>query len=312
MDWQSILSLAFLSQLIAATIRLATPLVIAALGEMFCERVGVLNLGVEGIMLLSGLGSFVLAFYSDSLWFGMLSGVIAGALIGLLFALLTVTFRTNQMVTGLTFLILCSGVAIYIHRLVFGITIIMPRVKPIETLPIPVLSEIPYIGQSFFNHTPYTYFMIVIVLISVIFLYRTPFGLRMSAVGESPQTADTLGINVTFVRYAGIILSGALAGLAGSFFPLAQLGIYSDTMIGGRGFIALALVVFGRWDPSSILVGGLLFGGIDALQSRLQFYGFPISSHFLIMTPYLLTVIILLVGQKRHAPAALTHPYVRE
>lgn len=154
--------------------------------------------------------------------------------------------------------------------------------------------------------------MLVLIGAAVVVIKRTPFGLRLDAVGESPQTADTVGVSVTRVRYICVIIGGGMAGLAGAFIPLAELGAYADSMIGGRGFIALALVIFGRWEPVWTLAGGILFGGIDALQNRLQVLGSPIPSNFLLMTPYILTIIVLLVGRIRKPPTALCIPYDRE
>jgi general nucleoside transport system permease protein len=312
MDLHPILTLTFLLDLLASSIRLATPLVLAAVGEVFAERAGVLNLGVEGIMLFSGFMGFSAAFQMHSLWAGVLVGILVGALMGLLFAFLTITLRSNQVVTGLALLILSTGSATYFQRLEFAVSTIIPKVEPFGKFPIPGLSGIPYIGPLLFNLSPFTYLMAFTVVIALIVLYRTPLGLRISAAGESPQAADTLGVNVILTRYLCVCIGGALAGVAGAFYPLSELGVYADTMVSGRGFIALALVVFGRWDPLWTLAGGLVFGGIDALQSRLQTLGAPIPSNFLLMTPYILTILVLLVGRRRRAPSALCTPYVRE
>lgn len=312
MDWGPILTVTFLTQLIASSIRLATPLVLAAIGEIFAERSGVLNLGVEGFMLFSGFVGFSVAFQTKDPWSGVIAGMVTGSLMGLLFAFMTITLQSNQVVTGLSMMILSTGAAIYFHRLIFEITLAIPRIESISVFAIPLLSEIPFIGPILFKQSPFTYLMVVLVFISLVVLNRTPLGLRINAVGESPQTADTLGVNVSFIRYICIVIGGALAGLAGAFYPLAELGSYADSMIGGRGFIALALVVFGRWDPAWALAGGLLFGGVDAFQNRLQSLGSPIPSNFLLMTPYVLTIIVLLMGYRRKPPTALCIPYARE
>jgi ABC-type uncharacterized transport system permease subunit len=312
MEWAALLTVTFLSQLLASSIRLATPLVLAAIGEIFTERSGVIDLGLEGIMLFSGFVGFSVAFQMGSLWVGVIAGMIIGSLMGLLFAFMVITLRANQVVTGLTLMVLGTGLATYFQRLGFKISELIPLIKPFHTIAIPVLSDIPIIGSAFFNQTPFTYLMYALVPIALILFNRTPFGLRINVVGESPQTADALGVNVAVTRYICIIIGGVLAGLAGAFYPLAELGVYADSMIGGRGFIVLALVVFGRWDPFWALAGGLLFGGVDALQNRLQTLGSPIPSYFLLMTPYILTIFVLLVGRRRKAPTALGTPYVRE
>lgn len=312
MDWNAFLSPQFWGQLLAATVSLATPLILAALGEVFVERSGVLNLGIEGMMLFSGFVGFLAAYYAGNLWLGVLTAILTGALMSLLFAYMTITLRSNQTVTGLSLNFLGQGLALYLYRTIFKITLETPRVTPFSNLPVPGLSKIPFIGPILFNHSLFTYLMFLLVPVTLLVIYRTPFGLRMNAVGESPQTADTLGVNVGKIRYGCIMIGGAMAGLAGAFFSLVELGAYSDSMVSGRGFIASALVIFGRWDPLWTLGGGLLFGGIDALQNRLQVLGSPIPSNFLQMAPYAVTILALLIGRQRKAPAALCIPYERK
>ena len=312
MDWNTFLTPLFFVQLLAASVSLATPLVLAALGEIFAQRSGVLNLGLEGIMLFSGFIGFSVVFQLNNLWAGMLAAIMIGALMGLLYAFLAISLHSNQCVTGLSLMSLGTGMALYFYHMQFKISLEIPRIPTFPKLPIPGLSKIPFIGPVFFNHSIFTYLMFVLVLIAVLIIYRTPFGLRMNAVGESPQTADTLGVSVSFIRYLCVVIGGALAGLAGAYYSLVELGAYSDSMVNGRGFIAAALVIFGRWDPLWTLGGGLLFGGIDALQNRLQVLGSPIPSNFLQMTPYVMTIIVLLVGRLRKPPTALGNPYIRK
>ena len=312
MDWNTFLTPLFFVQLLAASVSLATPLVLAALGEIFAQRSGVLNLGLEGIMLFSGFIGFSVVFQLNNLWAGMLAAIMIGALMGLLYAFLAISLHSNQCVTGLSLMSLGTGMALYFYRMQFKISLEIPRIPTFPKLPIPGLSKIPFIGPVFFNHSIFTYVMFGLVLIAVLIIYRTSFGLRMNAVGESPQTADTLGVSVSFIRYLCVVIGGALAGLAGAYYSLVELGAYSDSMVNGRGFIAAALVIFGRWDPLWTLGGGLLFGGIDALQNRLQVLGSPIPSNFLQMTPYVMTIIVLLVGRLRKPPTALGNPYIRK
>lgn len=311
MDWNTILTFTFLIQVLAASVRLATPLVFTAMGEIFSERSGVMNIGVEGIMLLGGFAGFSVAVLTENIWLGLLAGVLVGALMGAIFAFITVTLRSDQIVTGLAFMILSSGVAIYFYRIQFGKMKIIPQIDPFGPF-FPALSDLPIIGPLLFNQNILTWLMLLLVPVCAFLIYRTRFGLRMSAVGETPSAADTVGINVFSLRYLCVIFGGALAGLGGAYFPLAELGFYSNSMVGGRGFIALALVVFGRWNPFLVLGGGLLFGLIDAIQVRMQFLGAAIPSQFLIMLPYLLTILVILIGRTRKAPASLTVPYVRE
>lgn len=312
MDWNAFLTSQFWVQLLASSVSLATPLILAALGEVFVERSGILNLGIEGMMLLSGFVGFTVAFQGGSVWVGAGAAVLTGALMGLIFAFMTITLRSNQTVTGLSINFLGEGLALYLYRTIFKVTLETPRVTAFPTLNIPLLSDIPFIGAILFSHSIFTYLMFFLVFAAFLIIYRTPFGLRINAVGESPQTADALGVSVTRIRYCCVIIGGVLAGLAGAFFSLVELGAYSDSMINGRGFIASALVIFGRWDPAWALGGGLLFGGIDALQNRLQVLGAPIPSDILQMTPYIVTILVLLIGRRRKAPAALCVPYVRK
>jgi ABC-type uncharacterized transport system permease subunit len=296
----------------AAGIRLATPLVFTSLGEIFAERSGVINLGVEGIMLFCGFTGFSFAVLSENLWLGVLAGIMMGAFMGLFFAFMTITLRSGQIVTGLAFLILASGAAIYFYRIQFGHYKVFPQVEPFRQFSIPLLGDIPFFGPILFNQNILTILMLLIVPICAVILAYTRFGLRVNAVGEYPAAADTVGINVSLIRYICVIIGGALAGLGGAYFPLAELGFYSNSMIRGRGFIALALVVFGRWNPLLALLGGFFFGVINAIQIRIQFLGASIPAQFLIMMPYLLTIVVILVGRARKAPSSLTIPYTRE
>lgn len=312
MDWSTLLSPTFIVQLLAASVTLATPLVLAALGEVVAQRSGASNLGIEGMMLFSGFMGFIISFYSGNIWLGTLAAMAVGALMSLIYAVITIHMHANQTITGLSLNFLGQGLSIYFYRLIFKVSTETPRVEPFATINIPVLSKIPFIGPILFQHSIYTYLMFLLVPLILLLIYRTPFGLRVNAVGESPQTADTMGVSVRKVRYICVLLGGALAGLGGAFYSLVELGAYSDSMINGRGFIAGALVIFGRWDPLWAFGGGLLFGGIDALQNRLQVLGSPIPSNFLMMLPYLMTIIVLLAGRGRKAPAALGIPYVRK
>jgi len=179
-------------------------------------------------------------------------------------------------------------------------------------VPVPLLHDIPFVGPVLFNHTLLTYLTLACVLLCGVVLYRTRFGLRVSAVGEYPKAADSAGVSVFFIRYACVVIGAAFAAVGGAYLSLVDLGFYVDTMVGGRGFIALALVVFGQWNPYAVLLGGLLFGAVEAIQQRFQILGSTIPAQFMIMLPYLLTIVMLLVGRKRRAPSALTVPYARE
>ena len=312
MDWSSILTYAFFVQVLASGVRLATPLLFTALGETFAERSGVLNLGVEGIMLVCGFAGFSFAVVTGSVWLGVFAGMVCGALMGLIFAYLTVSLKIDQIVTGLAFLILSSGIAIFFYRIQFGHLRVFPQVEPFRQFTLPLLGKIPFLGPILFQQNILTLVMLVLVPVCWVIFRYTRFGLRLTAVGEYPAGADAVGIKVPSLRYACVMIGGALAGLGGAYFPLAELGFYSNSMIGGRGFIALALVVFGRWNPLLTLAGGLFFGVINAVQIRMQFLGSSIPAQFLVMMPYLLTIIVMLTGRTRKAPNSLTQPYNRE
>lgn len=313
MDWDRVLTLTFLVNVLAASVRLATPLVFAAIGETFAERAGVFNLGIEGIMLLCGFVGFAGAHAANNLWAGVAAAAAAGAVLGLIYAVFVVSMRADQVVAGFAMLIISSGGAIYLNRVAFpSLGGEQPMISPFPLAPIALLADLPVIGKILFSHSWLTYLMLACVIVSGIILYRTRFGLRISAVGEYPKAADAVGVNVAFIRYACVIIGGALAGVGGAYFSLSDLGFYVDTMVSGRGFIALALVVFGQWNPFLVLVGGLLFGAVEAIQQRLQILGSTIPAEFMIMMPYILTILVLLFGRKRRAPSALTVPYARE
>lgn len=312
MDWARILSDAFWVQVVSAGLGAGVPLIFAALGATVSERSGVFNLGVEGIMLLGGLAGFVGAYFSGSLWVGVLSGAAIGLLLGLVFAVWVVTLKANQIVTGYALLALCGGTSVFFYRVIFSGARLRPQLGSFPGTDVPLLSEIPFIGPVLFQQDMMVYLLYFLVLVMALMLYGTKLGLRITAVGEYPAAADTVGVNVSLVRYAGVMIGTALAGVGGAYFSLAVLGLYADGMVAGRGFIALALVKFGRWDPFWVFGGGLLFGTVEALQSRLQFLGVPLPTEFLVMLPYVLTIVMVLIGRRRAGPSALTIPYSRE
>ena len=314
MNWEQILTLTFLVQVIAASIRLGGPIILAAVGEIYAERAGIFNLSVDGVMLLGGFVGFIVAYKSENLWLGVIAATVIGSIMGLLFAFWAISMRANQIVTGFTLLILCTGSAIYFNRLVFPTTsmVWMPTVPRFRPLEFELLSDIPVLGPILFSHNILIYLFAAILVISSIIIFKTRFGLRITAVGEYPAAADTVGVNVKFIRYSSVVIGSAMAGLGGGYYSLAELGLFNESMVGGRGFIALALVIIGRWNPILAGVGGLIFGAIDALQFRLQFLGAPVPSELLIALPYILTIIVLTFGRGRPAPAAITKVYTRE
>jgi simple sugar transport system permease protein len=303
--------------MLSASLRFATPILLAALGELYTERSGILNLGLEGVMLVGAFAGFLTMHFSDSMWLSFLAAVLTGLITGLLLGFFYVTLRANQVIVGILFSLMMVGFTSYAYRLVFG-TDTLERQRLLEPLAIPLLSRIPVLGQALFHHSPFTYLALLLVPVAHFVLYRTGFGLQLRAVGEHPRGADTLGIDVTRTRYAGTIIGCVAASAGGAFFALS-FGAFLDTMLSGRGYIALAIVIFGRWQPVRALVGAILFGFVDALALRLQALAIPVPHHFLLMLPYLLTIAALLfsVGSRGDVggpsgPDSLMVPYERE
>lgn len=297
---------------LTASMRLAVPILFAALGELFTERSGVLNLGLEGVMIVGALTGFVAAFNSGSLWLGVLVAAICGMLMALLMAFMSVTAKVNQVVAGLGITILGGGLATLLFRLFFGLRSTPPQVTTFPRYPIPFLSEIPVLGRILFSHNVMVYLALVLVPISWVVLYRTRFGLAIRAVGENPDAVDTRGMSVSKLRYIGLLIGGALAGIGGAYLPLANLGLFWSDMTAGRGFIAIAVVVFARWDPVGVLLGSLVFGGAHALQLTMQTLKVPVRSELLLMLPYVITILVLIsVSRRAEFPGAFTVPYSR-
>jgi ABC-type uncharacterized transport system permease subunit len=297
---------------LSASMRLAVPILFAALGEIFTERAGILNLGLEGIMLIGALLGFVGAYISGNLWFGVLLAMIGGILMGLLMGFMSITARVNQVVAGIGITILGSGLSTLLFRLFFGLRTTPPTIEMFAITPIPILNKIPIVGQMLFEHNVLVYLSLVLVAVSWIVLYRTRFGLALRAAGERPDAVDCRGINVSLLRYLALIIGGALAGIGGAYLPLANLGVFWTQMTAGRGFIAIAVVIFSRWDPIRALIGALIFGGAMALQLSLQTLRVPIPSELLLMIPYLVTILVLVsVSRRAEFPGAFTVPYKR-
>jgi len=310
---KDILTVGFFIGLLSATIRMATPLILATLGEVICERSGVLNLGIEGIMLFSSLVAFLTAFFTGNLWLGVITAIIAGTLFGILMAFFAVSLGVSQHVSGLGITLFASGLSLFVYRQTIGTPAVPPTIKTFSTVPIPVLSKIPFIGPILFDQYIITYIALILVPIFSFILYKTNFGLSLRSVGENPEAADALGINVYRTRYIALMIGGALMGLAGSFFTLAYFNMFLYGIVGGRGWVSIALTIFANWDPNRVLLGAILFGGIDALQLRLQAIGFNIPYQFFLMMPYILTIIVLiLVARNALAPSSLLKPYKRE
>lgn len=307
-----LISLSFIVGLFSASIRLAVPILYAALGETFSERAGILNLGLEGIMLVGALTGFIGAFITGSLWIGILAAALSGISMGLLMGFMSITAKVNQVVAGLGITILGSGLSTLLFRLFFGLRSMPPTLETFSTRPVPLLIKIPVLGDVFFNHNVMVYIAFILVVVAWVILFRTRFGLAIRAVGERPDAADTRGINVRLIRYISLVIGGALAAIGGAYLPLANLGLFWTQMTAGRGFIAVAVVVFSRWNPLRAFLGSLVFGGAMALQLALQTLKAPIPSELLLMLPYIATIIVLVsVSRRAEFPSAFTVPYSR-
>jgi simple sugar transport system permease protein len=308
-----LLDVAFISGLIGAMMRMATPIIFATLGEILAERSGVLNLGIEGIMLMGAMTGFLVTYNSGSIWAGVLAAAMVGMLLGLLMAFLAVNLGLSQHVSGLGITLFATGLAMFIYRLHFGSPTVPPTIEPFKQITLPLLSKIPVIGPGLFTQYSLTYIAWLLIPAMSILLYKTRLGLKIRTVGENPVVADTVGVNVTLTRTLCLVFGGALMGIGGAFLTLAHQNMFLIDVIGGRGWVAIAMVIFGNWDPLKCALGALMFGFLDGLQLRLQGLGIAISFHLFLMIPYLLTIVALIsVSRKASVPAGLLKPYRRE
>ncbi len=300
----------FLFTLIGATFRISTPILFAALGETIVERAGVLNLGIEGTMMLSAFTGFFAAQVTGSLFAGLIAAILTGIVLSLLMGFLSVTLGLNQHVAGLGITLFATGLALFLFRQIYGGQQTPPSLP--ESFPqLSVLSGTVF--EPIFSQYSLTYIGLLCVPLVAWLLNRTTFGLRLRAVGESPEAADMAGINVYKMRYSALILGGAFMGVGGAFLSLAQLGAFSQGIINGRGWVAIAIVIFGNWSAIKVLGGALLFGALQALQLRLQAEGVPLPYELLLALPYIMTIIVLAItGRNASYPAALLKPYRRE
>lgn len=298
----------------AALLRIATPLIFASLGEMFAERAGVLNLGIEGIMLLSAMTGFTAAYFSGSLWLGLGAAIATGMAAGALMGLLTVTLGLSQHVSGIGVTLLATGFAFFFYRLIFGQPGTPPNIVSFQTVAIPWLADIPVIGAVLFDQFILVYAAILLVPLSAFLLFRTPWGLSLRTVGENPRAADSAGVSVAAMRYQALMLSGALMGVAGAFLAMAQFNAFTFGVISGRGWVCIALVVFGQWNPWKCAAGALIFALIDTLQLRLQASNvIDVPYQVFLMLPFVLTIVAMAaVSRNARAPAALLTPFRKE
>jgi general nucleoside transport system permease protein len=312
-----ILSATFLVGLIAATLRVATPLVYAAVGEVFTERAGILNLGIEGIMFLGAFVGFTFAYQANQagisayLWIGLLSAILAGIVMGLLMGFFTVSLGVNQHVSGLGITLLCTGLALFGFRLIFGERSVLPSIDPFAQLTL--FKGVPGLGDISTQYLLTYIAFLVLVPLSWWLLFRSSFGMNIRAVGENPEAVDAAGLNVFRIRYIVLALGGGLMAIGGAFLSLAQLGAFTPGIIAGRGWVCIALVIFARWQPVRAALGALLFGGVFALQLRLQTMGFELPFELFLALPYLVTIAALALSSRHISyPGAYLKPYTRE
>ncbi|MGB6059303.1 MAG: ABC transporter permease [Microthrixaceae bacterium] len=290
----------------------STPLALGAMAGILCEKAGVVNIAIEGMMLFAAFGGVIGASATGNLWVGLLFGLASGAALAYLHAGLSITFRVDQIISGTVLNIFALGMTGFLASGLLRNYPDLNRAGTFRQMKIPVLSQIPVLGTVLFRQNIFVYLMYILVPLLTWALVRTRWGLRIRSVGEHPKAADTVGINVLRVRYRSVIMGGAMAGLAGSFLSLGSLGSFESNMTAGRGYIALAAMIFGRWNPVGALGAALLFGFAEALQTKLAIINTPIPSQFLLMAPYAVTLLVVagFVGHSR-APAADGVPYVK-
>jgi len=295
-----------------ALVRIASPLIFATMGELICERAGVLNLGIEGIMVFGAFAGWITVYAGGGLWAGVAVAFVAGMAFGLLHAVLTVPFGLSQHVAGLGITMLATASAYFAYRLALPEVTSPPKIEPFQPLEIPGLSAIPLIGEGFFTQTPMTYLAFVVAGLTALVLFRTPLGLAVRAAGENPSAVEAQGLSVTALRMGAVVVGSGLMAVGGAFLTLSAFSSFFFEMVNGRGWICIALVVFGGWKPGKAVLGALLFAAFDAGQIRLQQTGLgaAVPYQVFLMAPYLLSIAALIVMSRRASvPAALMVPF---
>ncbi|MFC4077899.1 ABC transporter permease [Salinithrix halophila] len=302
-----------LTNILQTTVLYATPLILTAMGGLFSERSGVVNIGLEGLMTIGAFTAAVTTLITHNPWIGLMAAMVAGILFAVPHAVASITFKADQVVSGVAINFLALGISVYLVKHLYEGAGQTPLIKDaLHRLPIPGLDQIPVIGPAFFNAYPTTYLAILIVFVSYLVLYRTPFGMRLRAVGEHPRAAETTGVNVFRMRYAAVLISGALAGIGGAGLSIAIGSEFNQSTVAGQGFIALAALIFGKWHPFGALGASTFFGFAVALALTGQIFGLTayVPSEVLSMLPYILTILALagFVG-RAEAPASIGKPY---
>lgn len=309
----AVLNMNFIQELMLSMVRMATPILIVALAELYSERAGLVNIGLDGIMAFGSLVGFLVCYITGNPYLGILAGAMAGVLINMVYAFCTITLGAQQIVYGMAINIFAPALASFLYKIYFGISSSLASATLMRVAPIPLLSKIPVLGPVLFTHTPIVYFAYLLVPITYVFFNKTKAGLNFKAVGEFPKAAESLGINVIRQKYIACMICGALAGIGGAYLTTCYISTYSDGVVAGRGFIALSAVIFGRWMPGGVLIAALLFGFTDALQLRMQVMSPNTPFQLLAMIPYLCTLFVLaFFGIKKAGPKANGKPYFKE
>ncbi len=297
----------------AATIRIACPLILGTIGELICERAGVLNLGIEGIMTIGAMSGWMWVYQGGDLWTGLLFAAFIGALFGVLHSMFTVYLGLSQHVSGIGITMLASSLSFFVFRMLLPSSTTPPKIIPFMPISIPGLSDMPFLGEAIFSHTPMTYFCFAVVPVVVYVLYRTPVGLAVRMAGENPMAVEAQGINVLTVRTVAVATGSAFMAVGGAYLTMSAFDAFYFGMINGRGWICIALVIFASWRPGKALLGALLFAGLDAMQVRAQqFAGGFIPYQFFLMLPYVLSIAAMIVMARRaRYPKALLIPFRR-
>jgi ABC-type uncharacterized transport system permease subunit len=299
--------------MLQATLLRAVPITLAALSGVMCERCAVINIGIEGMMLAGAFTSALIGSLSQNVWVGLFTALLAGGVMGALLAVLAIRYKVNQIIAGTAINILATGLTSYFSSRYLQTNEALNRPPTFAQLPLPVLSRIPLVGPVLFTNTVPVYLMLILVGVIHVMLFYTRWGLRTRAVGEHPKAADTLGVNVFKTRYINVILGGMIAGLGGAYLVLSSVARFDENMTAGRGFIGLAAMIFGKWSPVGSMAASLIFGFADSLRTNLAILRVPIPSQFLLMAPYLVTMIVLagVVG-RANPPAADGEPYEKQ
>ena len=301
-----------MTNLLARAIMMSTPLLLGSIAEVYAERTGMMICAIEGIFLLGAWGGFVGTYMSGSIWIGLLVAILLGSLMALLYGFVTVTLKQQQVVTGTAMNILAVGICAFFQRVLFGVPTTPLQIDAMPKVALPLLSKIPFIGEILFNQNLMTYFAYLLIPVSIYVLYKTSLGLTLRSTGENPVAVDVAGINVNRVRFLAVLFAGARSGLAGSFYTVGYLGMFTTSIIGGRGWIAFAICFLGNWSPMGAVLGTLAFGLADAISIYFRVGSSVVPTELITALPYILTILLTIFRSNFNVPAKLGVPYSKE